>query len=136
MRTPNPATDDELRAQHQGFLDRDAADPGVVSPGQRKDSEAIVALLSRINAERARADEAEGKLQETRCQLNAVLADPLADIRPRLQMEMEIGQLRAALSWYADDHHYQAVHAVEQTVLIMVDYGARARDALEPKVTK
>jgi len=61
----------------------------------------------------------------------------LARLIARIDAELaENAKLRDALSWYADDHHYQAVHAIDQTVLIMSDYGERARDALEPKVTK
>jgi hypothetical protein len=36
-----------------------------------------------------------------------------------------------ALTWYADDHSYQAIHAKEQMALIMVDHGDKAREALE-----
>ena len=35
-----------------------------------------------------------------------------------------------SLCWYADEHHYQAIHAKEQMVLIMVDHGENARKAL------
>jgi hypothetical protein len=39
-------------------------------------------------------------------------------------------KLRAALEWYADEHHWQAIHAKEQLPLAVVDGGEIARKAL------
>ncbi len=34
------------------------------------------------------------------------------------------------LCWYADEHHWQAIHAKEQMVLAVVDSGQKAREVL------
>ncbi len=70
--------------------------------------------------------------------VEAIVETEIVEMRAELNEQAKLNgmgsereaKLRAALEWYADEHHWQAIHAKEQLPLAVVDGGEIARKAL------